>query len=327
MKPTVALIYGGEGYEREISILCAKNLSTMIDREKYELVPVLIDENGEWSIDGIEGSVFPVFTDGIGGLISKNGLIKIDIAIPLLHGDKGEDGAIVGALKSAHVRFIGCDVLPSAIASDKISAKLIATALKIPTADWIFSIDQDCDGAILRAEQALSYPMFVKPSELGSSIGISKAYCRDELRLAYGTALKYSKRILIEKAVSVKSELECAYLTLNGKHVYKVGEVLSDGSFYDFDRKYNLYTKTSAELMRPDIEKAVTDAADKLREAIGAYGIARFDFFLTEDEKIVFNEINTFPGMTKTSLYPLLTRRMGLLDGEFINRLIAEALI
>lgn len=327
MKQTVALIHGGEGYEHDISLLGAENLSAMISREKYELLPVLIDKNGEWFIDRGHTSVYPVLLDGKSGFISKNGIIPIDIAIPLLHGDRGEDGAVIGALKSAHIKFIGCDILASAVASDKISAKRISEALGIPTADWISSTDCDCQDTVIRAEKTLSYPMFVKPSELGSSIGISRVSDRKELIEAYYTALRYSKRILIEKAVKVKKELECAYLGLGKRHLYQVGEVLCDGRFYDFEHKYTLCTKTGVTPQPIAIEKAVTDAADKLREAIGACSLARFDFFLTEEGEILFNEINTFPGMTKTSLYPSLTERMGLEKGEFINRLIAEALI
>ena len=326
MKPTVALIHGGEGYEHDISLLGAKNLSAMICREKYEVIPVLIDKNGNWLTDGGKTQVFPVLLGKESGLLSERGLLRLDIAIPLLHGDRGEDGAVIGALKSAHIKFIGCDILPSALTADKISAKLIARALGIPTADFVFSTDADRDGAVERAEKALTYPMFVKPSGLGSSIGISKAYDKDGLIRAYENALKYSKRILIENTVEVKRELECAYLGISKKHFYSVGEVLSDGAFYDFDKKYLSHTKTTTEIKDESIVKSVTDAADKLRDAIGIEGLARLDFFLSNDG-IVFNEINTFPGMTESSLYPALTVAMGLSEGEFINRLIAEALL
>ena len=326
MKPTVALIQGGEGYEHDISLLGAKNLSAMICREKYELITVLIDKNGNWLTDDGKTHVFPVLLEGKSGLLSSQGLIPIDVAIPLLHGDHGEDGAVIGALKSAHIRFIGCDLLPSALTADKISAKLIAQALGIPTADFVFSTDADRDAAVERADGRLTYPMFVKPSGLGSSIGISKAHDKAELIAAYENALRYSSRILIENAVDVKRELECAYLGVFGKHLYSVGEVLSDGAFYDFDKKYHTPTETTTEIKDYSLIKAITDAADRLRDAIGITGLARLDFFLSDDG-IVFNEINTFPGMTENSLYPALTVGMGLSCGEFINRLIEEALL
>ena len=327
MKATIALIHGGEGYEHDISVLGANNISKMICREKYDVLPVLIDKRGEWLIDGGKTSVFPVLLGGKSGLISDSAFIPIDLAIPLLHGDHGEDGEVLGALKSAHIKFIGCGILPSALTADKISAKLIASSIGIPTADFVFSTDKNCDKIVLQAEKALAYPMFVKPSGLGSSIGISKAHNRKELISAYERALKYSERILIEKAVEVKCELECAYLGVFGKHLYRVGKVISDGKFYDFDKKYLSYTETSADIENEEVAIAVTKAADKLREVIGAGGLARFDFFLANDGTILFNEINTFPGMTKTSLFPALTVGMGFSEGEFINRLIEEALV
>ena len=133
--------------------------------------------------------------------------------------------------------------------------------------------------------------------------------------------------MLIEEAVNVKLELECAYLGASGKSYFKVGEVMSDGNFYDFDKKYRLPTETKTEVTEKGIEDSVTALAKKLKQTIGIKQLSRFDFFLTEDGKILFNEINTFPGMTKTSLYPLLTLKMGFSAGEFINRLIAEALV
>ena len=329
MKFTVALIYGGEGFEHEISLIGAKNVLGMIDREKYEVIPVFISKTGEWFIEnGRERTqVFPALLYGIHGLTTGKKIIPIDVAVPLLHGDFGEDGIIIGLLKAAHIKYVGCDVLAGAVCADKTLTKFICDAIGIPTAKWTFSDDENAEAIAENAEKKLGYPMFIKPASLGSSIGISKVSCRDEFISAYKKAHALSKRVLIEEAVSVKNELECAYLSVCGKEYFKTGEILAGGEFYDYDRKYLTETKTETQFNNSEAEKTVIEMADKLRLALGIRQISRFDFFLTENGEILFNEINTFPGMTKTSLYPLLTEKMGFSEGEFINRLISEALL
>lgn len=328
MKFTVALIYGGEGFEHDVSLVGAKNLSEMIDRSKYELVRVLITRGGEWFIEEEERMTptFPVLLFGKSGLFANGAIINIDVAIPLLHGDLGEDGVIAGALRAAHIKYVGCDVLAGALCADKVAAKLIAEALQIPTAKWTFSDEREPSAAAAAAEKLFLYPMFIKPCSLGSSIGISKVKNRAELTSAYKKARSLSKRVLIEEALPVRCELECAYLGLGEKHSFKVGSVLSNGEFYDFDKKYLSDTKTKTSVSDPDIENAVAAFSERLVQAIGIRQMARLDFLLTDEGKIFFNEINTFPGMTSSSLYPLLTLEMGLAEGEFINRLISETL-
>ena len=329
MKRTVALIYGGEGFEHEISCIGAENISAMIDRAQYDVLHVLITVKGEWFIRSAEKNLptFPIFMNGKSGLLLDGEIIGIDVALPLLHGDHGEDGEIMGALKAAHIKFVGCDVLAGAVYADKITTKLIADALNIPTAKWVFSTDEDPESVMQNAEETLGYPMFIKPAALGSSIGISKVSDRNEFNAAYKKAKAFCGRVLIEECVRIKRELECAYLGVGGKHLFKIGEILSDGHFYDFNKKYRTETETKAEITEKSAEACVIKLADRLRRAAGVRQISRFDFFLTEEGEILFNEINTFPGMTKTSLYPLLTVKMGFCDGEFINRLISETLI
>ena len=329
MKPTVALIYGGEGAEHDISLLSAENVCKFIDRSSYDILKVVIDRSGEWYIESEGGRThaFPVFWNEKGGLFTQGKTFPVDVAVPLLHGDLGEDGIITGALRAAHIKFVGCETASGAVCSDKITTKLVAEALGIPTAKWTFSDSDDTSLAVKKAEENLSYPMFVKPVSLGSSIGISKVYFKDELREAYEAAHKLSKRVLIEEGISVKCELECAYLAFSGKEYFEVGSVFSNGEFYDFEKKYKTATKTDTNASNEAVKAKVIDAAKKLREAIGIRHISRFDFFFAEDGRVLFNEINTLPGMTKTSLYPALTQKMGLSEGEFINRLISEALL
>lgn len=329
MKINLALIYGGEGLEHEISLIGARNLSGMINRSEYNLISVFIEKTGEWFIENENRKIptFPAYINGQSGLFKEGKILPIDVAVPLLHGDLGEDGVIMGALRAAHIKFVGCGVLAGAVCSDKIVTKLVCEALGIPTAKWTFSTEENAKTAAEEAEKLLGYPMFIKPASLGSSIGISRVTDRKEFTEAYKKAFLLSGRVLIEEAISVKRELECAYLYTDGKEYFKTGEILADGEFYDFDKKYLTETKTKAAFDDPEAEKAITAMADRLRRAVGARQISRFDFFLTEDGRILFNEINTFPGMTKTSLYPSLTVKMGFAEGEFINRLIAEALL
>ncbi len=329
MKKTIALIYGGEGREHNISVLSAKNLLGMIDTEKHEVLSVYITEFGEWFIEEESQKIktFPIFLGGKSGFILDGKIKECDLALPILHGEMGEDGVVAGLLKSAHIKAIGCPTLPSAVTSDKITAKFIAESLGIPTARWIFTDCESCDSALKKTEEKLSYPMFIKPSSLGSSIGISRVSGRNEFKEAYEKAALLCDRILIEEEIRVERELECAYLFQSGKHLYAVGEICLGGEFYDFERKYEKDTKTAAFSGDDSVTKQVKKYSDTLREAIGIRDISRFDFFLSEDGEIYFNEINALPGMTKTSLYPTLTEKMGFSRGEFINLLIEEALI
>ena len=329
MKFNVALIYGGEGFEHEISLIGAKNVSDMINRTKYNLIPVLITRSGEWFIEDEKEKipVFPALIGGVSGLFSGDKVFPVDVAIPLLHGDFGEDGIITGALRAAHIKFVGCGVLAGAVCSDKIVTKLICEALDIPTARWTFSTDTEPSEILKSAESLLGYPMFIKPSSLGSSIGISRVENEKEFCEGYRKARALSARVLIEEAVPVLCELECAYFSEGTVNRFKIGEILSGGEFYDFDKKYVTETKTRTVFSDKEIEKAVSDMADRLRLAVDLKQMSRIDFFLTNGGKILFNEINTFPGMTKTSLYPSLTVEMGLSEGEFINRLVAETLL
>ena len=325
MKKAIALIYGGEGAEHDISLLGAENISENIDREKFEVISVFISKSGEWLIDN--APAFPVYLNGRSGFYTADKIIPIDVALPILHGNLGEDGVVSGLLKSAHIRFIGCDVSAGAVCADKIITRSVADSLSIPGAKWLFSDESDPFSVLNDVKQSLSFPLFIKPATLGSSIGISRAEGEEDFIEAYERAYALSKRVLIEEAVDVYSELECAYLSLGGEEEFAVGEVLSGGRFYDFEKKYSTATKTDICPSDKKAEARAIEYARRLVKAIGIRQIARLDFFLTRSGEVLFNEINTLPGMTKTSLYPALTVKMGLPGGEFINRLIEDALL
>ena len=323
-KKTVALISGGEGHEHDISILSAKNLYALIDRSRYDVLDVFIDKDGAWSIRE-DGRLTPTFPTRLGearGFIYGSRIMGVAAAIPCLHGDFGEDGYVQGALRLAGIPFVGQDVYASALTQDKIYTKFVARSLGIPTADFIF-LDGETTSEARLATRALGFPVIIKPARLGSSHGISIAKSEDEFASAYEYAVSVSKRLLIERLISFDYELECAYLL---KKFAPWGRILKDGSFYDFESKYNGQTRTEIQKgANPEIENKVVKYSEMLVRAIGIHALSRLDFFVTREGEIYFNEINAFPGMTKTSLYPMLTEKLGLSCGEFINLLIGDA--
>lgn len=334
LKKTIALIYGGEGCEHEISVKSARNLYSAIDKSAFDVIPILITDDGSWYItDGISSSIlhptYPVRINSVSGFLINGKTVEVDAAIPALHGDSGEDGMIQGALQAAHIRYIGCGVGASAVCCDKAFTKIIAEHLGIKTAKYIIAEPRDKeDEVILRAEGHLSYPMFLKPTCLGSSVGAARAESRSELLSALRKARALSQRVLIEECVDVLYELECGFFDSCGKRMLSPsGRILTDGIFYDYGGKYldKGSPKTAHGVSdNPKIEKEAADSANRLATVIGLTHLARIDFFVTRGGELYFNEINTFPGMTESSLYPLLTEDMGLSKNEFINLILTE---
>lgn len=341
MKKTVALVYGGEGAERHISKRSAAALYPHIDREKYGVVPVYINPEGSWYITerdpfGASPTVgarptFPVRIHGVSGLLTDGRIMKTDCAIPLLHGDLGEDGVIAGVLRAAHIPFVGEGVGGSALCADKIYTKLVADSLGIRSADWLWARGTDTDSILSakrRAEEKLGYPMFIKPSSLGSSIGASAVPTEEDFIPAYTGAARYG-RVLIERQVDVDCEVECALLTVGGKRRISASGIVRTGSeFYSFERKYGKAgPRTLHGVEKTDTLAEIERMAEALADAIGLGSMARLDFFIDRLGRIYFNEINVIPGMTEASLYPRLTEDMGFAPFEFINLLIEEATV
>ena len=327
MKKRVALIYGGEGAERDISKNSAKNLCSQIDKDKYDVLSIEILENGNWNAVTENGKyidTYPIMLGGVSGFLLNGKILQTDCAIPCLHGDFGEDGVVQGALIAAHIKYVGQDVYASAITSDKAYSKLVANSLGIPTANWIAS-DGGTDTAKAKAEASLSYPMFIKPARLGSSYGAAPVRSEEDFKSAYAYARSFDKRVLIEELIDFDYEVECALFDAGERKISAGGRVLSGGRFYDFDSKYNAHLSPCTEAesgVFPETEKIITDYTEALADFIGIKHVSRFDFFVTRDQKVFFNEINAFPGMTATSLYPKLTEDMGFHPGEFINLII-----
>ena len=343
MKKTVALIFGGEGMEREISELSARNLYSLIDKEKYTVVGIYINENGEWYIldsfsekyihEKIHAAqnripTFPILLNKTSGFLTRDGIMKVDCALPCLHGDFGEDGTVQGALTLAHIPYIGQDVYASALTSDKIYTKLAAEHLGIPTAKWIADDGTDAEKAKERCADIIGYPAFIKPARSGSSYGAHPVFSSREFDTAYAEAKKIDTRILIEQLIPFEYELECALFDDGTRRIIPGGKIISGGAFYDYASKYTreLSPKTDVKTANFSgaVESAVIKYTDSLANTIGIRHLSRFDFSITKNSEIYFNEINSFPGMTKTSLYPRLVSGIGSGEGDFITLLIEK---
>lgn len=315
-KPCVAIIFGGRGYEKEVSSKGAAHVLPLIDKNTYDCLPVFIDGCGRWFIDGKEG--YPTLP---GGFAVGSEFIPVDCALPLLHGDFGEDGIIQGALECAGISYIGCDVQSGALCSDKAYTKAVAMALGIPTLPQRLILKNDGDPVKLAEE--IGYPLFVKPCRLGSSVGASRAADQSGLRAALSLAFSVADRVMVEPALNHKRELECGYFCAKGKELFtKPGEILCEG-FYDYGRKYlsDISPVCAVADIDEDISRKIREYSARLVRFIGVRDLCRIDFFLSGGE-LYFNEINTLPGLTESSLYLGLTEAAGISKKELIALLI-----
>ena len=345
-KIRVAIIAGGRSSEHPISCISASGVLAAIDRSKFEPILIGITQSGTW-ID-MRQSDFERGSDGLsyvpeGGekLIvdihgikdSKGSDLGIEIAFPLLHGAYGEDGTIQGLFEMAGIAYVGSGVLASAVAMDKSFAKPIYADFGLKVADGItvhrdnWSKSKDLEIAKIRA---LGFPIFIKPARSGSSRGTSKVKDESEISAALDDAFKYDPRVLVEAAV-VGREIECAVLEIDSVATVSVlGEVRvhPPHEFYDFEAKYLDGSTTfdiPANLAEP-IASAISQAAITAFEALGCEGLARVDFFLSEDNQIIINELNTMPGFTPTSVFPALWEKTGRSYSQIITILLDSAL-
>ena len=326
MKKKVAIIFGGEGAERHVSEKSAASLIRSIPKDT-ELLAIGIDEHGSWfiflgGVEKIESSewkscadelkpTYPVRLAGRSGFYSEGNVIPVDLAFPVLHGDMGEDGTVQGALTCAHIPYVGSAVTPSAISADKAYTKIIAEHLGIPTAPW-FIPSSDMREARKEAEMRLGYPVFIKPRRLGSSIGASGANDPREFAEAFEEAYSLSGGlVIIEAKINVARELEFALYDGKERFISGAGSIESHGETYSFEKKYvsefSPKTEVNTGLDRKTLRLA-RSMARRLSDYLGLGNISRIDFFLTASGEIIFNEINSIPGLTDTSLYPKLVR-------------------
>ena len=338
-KPTsVALIFGGKGKEHDISVLGAEFIIKNINRELFTVYPVLIDRTGKWLLCTDDFTpkfeVYPTLSDCGGGLAYEGGFIPLGCAFPFLHGDMGEDGTVPGALETAGIKYVGSGVRAGAVASDKILTKVVAEHLGIPVAKWICArgeatdalIDKVCD----EAESAFGYPMFIKPARLGSSVGASVAKDRKDFFISYKNASNLSDgAVIIEELVDIDFELECAYYGIKSKEIFtNLGKIKANSAFYDYESKYISGSACiSTGGVRDDVSKEVQSYSKRLCKFLEIKNISRFDFFITKSGKIIFNEVNTVPGFTESSLYPRLVAEAGIPTDELIHSLLWDAML
>ena len=351
LKLSVCVLFGGVSPEHEVSLRSAESVLNNMDPEKYNIIPVGITKEGQWIyFAGKDYSLLPAqrwqdYPGNCPALISPvrgQGLLRfmegcmlmeqIDVVFPVLHGENGEDGAVQGLLQLAGIPCVGPNIAASAVAMDKTLTKLVADNAKIPQASWMLVRSSDLpnrmEGVLIQVEEKFSYPVFVKPAGTGSSVGVSKAADREALRSALVFAGKFDKKILVEEFVHGR-EVEVAVLGNESPAASVVGEIDSGAEFYDYDAKY--VTDTSVAYIPARIPEAV---AEELREmavrvykAVGCQGLSRVDFFVKyEDNRVIFNEINTIPGFTSISMYPKLFAASGIPYNELIDQLIGLAM-
>lgn len=345
-KLTVAVIFGGQSSEHSVSCVSGVTVMKALTPEKYDMILIGITEDGRWirtdSIEDVEsgewknGKVQALISPDAGdhGIIfMESGKIekkKVDVIFPVLHGMYGEDGTIQGLCELAKIPYVGCGVLASSVSMDKWYTKIVVDDLDICQARYvpISHIDMhDLESCVVRVESELGYPVFVKPSKAGSSVGVNKASNREELKEALQIALQHDIHILVEEAI-VGREIECAVLGGYEPIASDVGEVLSAEDFYTFDAKYNNQeSRTDLHPVFPEGKmEEVREDAVKIFKALDGFGCARVDFFMEKDtHRIIFNEINTMPGFTSISMYPMLWQEKGLEKGELVDRMIETA--
>lgn len=347
-KLSVAVLFGGQSSEHEVSCVSAVTVILAIDKEKYDLILIGITKDGRWikteDIEAIRNGswkngdtravISPEAAEHGVLLIKDNEVTRqnIDVVFPVLHGMYGEDGTVQGIFELAGIPYVGCGVLSSSVSMDKVYTKIIVDALGIRQAVFVLIYQSDLanlEACVDKVEAKLKYPVFVKPSKAGSSQGISKAKDRAGLKEALLTAGRHDLKILVEEAIAGR-ELECAVLGGYEPEASGVGEVLPADDFYTYDAKYN--NEDSRTNLHPDLPEGVADtvreAALKIFRAVDGFGLSRVDFFMeTGSNDVVFNEINTLPGFTSISMYPMLWEDLGIDNRQLVERLIESAFL
>jgi D-alanine-D-alanine ligase len=348
-KLRVAILFGGRSAEHEISVISARNIAAAMDKNKYEIVSIGIDKQGRWFfdeearllLDGTQSKVELHDFKNIGAVLpgvgntpvvrSSSGAAigAVDVVFPVLHGPFGEDGTVQGLLKLANLPFVGAGVLGSAVGMDKDVMKRLLRDAGIPIAKFlVFDRAGKNEISFNSVRRKLGMPVFVKPANLGSSVGISKAAAPGDFARAVKEAFRYDNKILVEENISGR-EIECAVLGNANPKASVPGEIVTAHSFYSYDAKY--LDAEGARLMIPAplpraLARCIQELALKTFRVLCCTGMARVDFFLRGKDEIFVNEINTIPGFTSISMYPKMWGASGVSYSRLIDRLIRLAL-
>lgn len=349
-KIKLGIIFGGISTEHDVSIVSATSVIKNLDKSKYEIYPIYIDEKCNWYKYTKQVDLIDILK--IGDKIKEKEKIpniieylkNLDVVFPVMHGINGEDGSIQGLLKFINIPFVGCGILSSSVGLDKIYTKAIWEKANINQLKYIYlkkvgksykyidkyfnEFDYNLDKILNKIEENINYPMFVKPSNSGSSIGISKVEDINKLKKAIEYAGRFDDKIIVEEGKNVR-EIECAVLGNNEVISTDTGEIVANDKFYSFDAKYK--NSKSFTVIPADIDKKTNNIIKKLAikafKAIDGKGMARVDFFIDKDtNKIYINEINTIPGFTNISMYPKLFEKYGINYSELLDKLITLAL-
>ena len=350
-KINVGILFGGKSTEHEVSLQSAKNVIDAIDKEKYDVTLIGIDKGGRWYLNDrshfllnendpklialnksnqnmmfVPGAAGPQAISPMSGGAAAG---HIDVIFPVLHGAFGEDGTMQGLLKLADIPFVGAGVLGSAVGMDKDVAKRLLRDAGIPIAKFIVVHKRSRSGVkFSEAKAELGLPMFIKPANAGSSVGVSKVKNEEQFYAALDDAFQYDTKVLIEEFVEGR-EVECAVLGNDEPIASRIGEIKAQQEFYSYEAKYIDENGAILEIpanLPEDVVKQIQTVAVEAFKVLCCEGMARVDFFLTKDNRAVINEINTIPGFTKISMYPKLWEISGISYPDLIDRLIQLAL-
>jgi D-alanine-D-alanine ligase len=347
-KLRIGVLFGGRSGEHEVSLVSATSVLQALDREKYDVVPIGITPEGKWISSGQalrllkekagaeqEPERFLAPEPNRRALMAVDGAAGegLDVVFPVLHGMFGEDGTVQGLFELAGIPYVGAGVLGSALGLDKIVQKQLFAQAGLPIARYLWVLSRECvdtaSRVAARAQKTLRFPMFVKPANTGSSVGITKAHTRKELLEGLAVAARFDRKVIVEEGVNDIREIECAVLGNDVPEVSVPGEIVPSNEFYDYDAKY--VDGKSAAIIPAKLPAAVTrrirEIAARAFMVLDCSGMARVDFFVTRRRhRVYLNEINTIPGFTSISMYPKLWEASGLSYSRLLDRLIQLAL-
>jgi len=348
-KIKLGVIFGGMSTEHNVSIVSGTSVIKNLNKEKYDIYPIYISKEGVWNkylknsneIDILEIGILPKEIEKIDDVFSY--LKNLDVVFPVLHGKYGEDGSIQGVFELLKVPYVGCDIISSSLGMDKAYTKVLFEKARIPQAKYVYIrsceekyiyVDEefnesiwDLDEVSKKIEEKLKYPMFIKPSNSGSSVGINKAMNLQDLKQHIEYASEFDNKVLIEENIGGR-EVECSVIGNENPVASCVGEVLSAEDFYTFDAKYkNIKSMTQIPAqIEESKQEEIRKLAIKAFKSINAKGLSRVDFFIEKGtDKVYINEINTMPGFTGISMYPKLFEAEGISYSELLDRLIELA--